>query len=66
MTKFDIARNDSTSLYEVHAAGCRHLAMNPRLEVVVRGCEAAAGITALDMFEAVNEGCKGKLGPCAR
>jgi hypothetical protein len=65
MLKFDIAFNDSTTLYEVHAAGCRHTAMNPRLEVFLT-VEAAAGITAADMFEAVNEGCLTKLGPCAR
>jgi hypothetical protein len=65
MTKFDIARNDSTSLYEVHAAGCRHTAINPRLETVVT-VEATSGLVAADMFEAVNEGCLTKLGPCAR
>ncbi len=65
MSKFDIARNESTSLYEVHAAGCRHTAMNPRLELLVTATGASGAAVAAD-FEAANEGCFTKLGPCAR
>jgi hypothetical protein len=65
MAGFAIAYNDSTSLYEVHAAGCRHTTMNARLEVMVT-VEAPTGAEAAAQFEAGNEDCLTKLGPCAR
>jgi hypothetical protein len=62
---YGIAYNESTSLYEVHAAGCRHLSLNPRLEVTLT-VTAVSGDAAAKSFEGGNEGCITKLGPCAR
>lgn len=61
---YSLARNASTSLYEVHKDGCQHLATGGLENLgTIEGSSAA---DALATFEAANEGCLGKLGPCVQ
>lgn len=62
---FAIARNARTSLYEVHADGCRHLIAR-HLEMMTTGNAGETGQEVADEFEARNDGCFATLGPCAR
>lgn len=71
--KFQIACNEKTSYYEVHIAGCRHLAMGlsddwrkRKFAYVNPPVEAGTAAAAAAEFEAGNEGCLTKLGACAR
>jgi hypothetical protein len=64
MKTWTIARNEKTSLYEIHAAGCKHL-IAKHLEVM-SDYEAATGAALKETFEARNEDCFAKLGPCAK
>lgn len=72
MAAFQVAFNNRTTLYEVHVAGCRHLTMgvtgNPRTARFdyARPVEAESAKACAADFEAGNEGCLTKLGPCAR
>mgnify|MGYP000846868675 FL=1 len=61
MIAVQIGRNPSTSLYEVHKSGCRHLRRleNPSPAVAGESAQAVA-----DTFEAENDGCLATLGPC--
>jgi hypothetical protein len=66
-TTWTIARNERTSLYEIHADGCRHTTMSRHLDVMVTGYyDGLTGREAKARYEADNEGCLAKLGPCAR
>ena len=61
---FQVARNASTSLYELHTPGCKHLiAKHMELCGTADGPNAAAAAAA---YEAGNDGILTKLGPCAR
>lgn len=60
-----VARNQKTSLYEVHAQGCKHL-MAAHLESHNVAYVAPDGEWVKRTFEAQNEGCFAKLGPCAK
>src|SRR3954452_21705818 len=62
---FTVARNERTSLYEVHLAGCRHL-IAAHLDVMAGEYEAATGAAVKAEFDADNEDCVAKLGPCAK
>lgn len=65
MATFTIARNEKTTLYEVHAKGCKHIAMSWHLDPMTDK-EAATGAEAAATYESENEGCLTKLGPCAK
>jgi hypothetical protein len=58
-----VARNDKTSFYEVHKAGCAHL--NAR-HMEPSGQYAGQPGAVADAFQAGNDGCLTRLGPCAR
>ena len=66
MAEWSVAYNEWTTLYEVHKAGCKHLT-HPKFGdgfcINTWTGESAAQIAA--DFEAGNEGCITKLGPCA-
>lgn len=73
MAQFQVAYNNRTSYYEVHSAGCKHLAMgatgNPytaKFDYVRPPKEAESAKAFAAEFEAGNEGCLTKLGPCAK
>ncbi len=59
------AYNERTSLYEIHKTGCTHLISK---HLVSMGHEYLyeTGAEALAEFERGNDGCYGKLGPCAK
>lgn len=59
-----IAVNQKTSLYEVHAEGCKHL-ISSHLQVCSES-HAETGKAAGAEFEAGNDYCFTKLGPCAK
>lgn len=63
--EFTITRNEKTSLYEVHTAGCKHLTMSKHLTPGAT-VEAATGAEAAATFESRNDDCYTKLGPCAK
>lgn len=62
--RYEIAFNARTTLYEIHRAGCTHL-ISKHLEVT-GSIEATSGEDAARTFEAQNDGCLAKLGPCAK
>lgn len=62
MAHFKIARNNRTTLYEVHASGCKHTASARFDYFVMKRGETGAEVAA--KFEEENEGCATKLGPC--
>jgi hypothetical protein len=62
---FEIARNTRTTLYEVHVSGCAHL-ISKNLERSGRTVTGSSGAEVAARFEANNEGCLTKLGPCAK
>jgi hypothetical protein len=61
---FDILRNDRTSYYEIHVSGCRHQIAAHMEHMVTKTAESAAALSS--WFDAGNDGCLSKLGPCAR
>lgn len=64
MPTFDIAYNGPKGLYEVHAQGCKHIAMSLERMTTV---QAPTGEDAAAEYERDNEGIFGtKIGPCAR
>jgi hypothetical protein len=62
--KWTIARNDKTSFYEVHAAGCKHLIAS-YIEPMGPAYDGNPADIAAD-FNASNDGCIALLGPCAK
>lgn len=66
MASYVIARNERTTLYEIHVAGCKHL-ISRHLEQCARveGVDMSAADLAAE-FERENEDCLTKLGPCAK
>jgi hypothetical protein len=64
MQDFTIARNAKTGLYEIHATGCAHL-ISKKFDSTST-TTAASGADAAAAFEAANEDCYTKLGPCAK
>lgn len=65
MSDLTVARNDKTSLYEVHVTGCFHL-QAPHMEPMYSSTDFAHPAELVADFENGNEGCYAKLGPCAR
>lgn len=63
--KFAVARNERTSLYEVHKAGCAHLNL-PHMDVMVGSVEASDGVTLAENSAYENEGCGYTTGPCVQ
>lgn len=63
-TTWTTARNDKTSLYEVHADDCKHLIAR-HMEVMTTGNVGEPMDIAQQSAEN-NGGCVFKLGPCAR
>lgn len=61
MIALQIGRNASTSLYEVHKDGCRHLR---RLEDPGPAFAAESAVEAAVAFAEDNDGCVATLGPC--
>lgn len=64
MSIWTIAMNDKTTMYEVHAEGCKHLMSKHLLTMTSE--EASSGAEAAEIYEASNEGCLTVLGPCAK
>jgi len=65
MNTYTVAFNGKTTMYEVHADGCKHL-MARHLDVCSMGYIGPDGAWVKNAFEAQNEGCLAKLGPCAK
>ncbi len=65
MTTYRIARNSKTTLYEVHADGCKHL-IAPHFDNVSSPVAGTSGQTVAADFEARNDDCYAKIGPCAK
>lgn len=64
MTEYAMARNDRTTLYELHAPGCRHLGQRHMEWMAdLSGDSAAATATS---FEDSNEDCVVVVANCAR
>lgn len=63
--KFVVARNERTSLYEVHAAGCAHLTMSKHLAHGFT-TEGGSATEVAAEFESQNDGCLTKVSPCAK
>lgn len=65
MNTYLVARNEKTTLYEVHAQGCKHL-IAAHLDQHHMAYIGRDGAWVKQTFEAQNEGCLAKLGPCAK
>lgn len=65
MNAYQIAQNEKNSMYEVHVAGCKHLIAS-HMEICYGMYEAATGAEVVAEFNANNEGCIAKSGPCAK
>lgn len=65
MTKFQVAFNEKSTVYQVHVAGCFHLKA-AHMEVMAGEYEAETGKQVAVEFMAGNEGCLAALGPCAK
>lgn len=67
MSRWVVRFDDVTTLYEVHAEGCRHLQRKrfngsaSSLSVL----DSVSGSVAAERFEAANDGCVTRLAPCA-
>ena len=64
MTTWIIALNGRNSYYEIHESGCHHL-VSPHLDIMVSR-EGDDPKAAAAEYEAQNEGCFTRLGPCAK
>lgn len=61
---FTIVRNQRTTLYDVHAAGCKHL-MAGHLDQGFT-VQAPSGAAAGQAFQDRNDDCYTNLAPCAK
>ena len=61
---WSIAYNSNTSLYEIHATGCKHL-IHPKFDYSFES-DATTAAAAKSTIESGNEGCIAKFGPCAK
>ena len=60
-----VARNERTSLYEVHREQCAHLISKHLHRCFSRTTDQSAAEFAAE-FEAGNDDCLTKLGPCVK